>query len=71
MSGGKGMKDFPSQVKMEALRLYQEEGRTQSGIMEILGVSHKTQIQVWLRKYRESMGRWCWKQVNAIVYKAN
>ena len=53
MSGIKGMKDYPPKVKLEAVRLFLEEGKTQTEIMEILGVRHQTQIQSWLRKYRE------------------
>ena len=38
MSGKKGMKHYPAEMKMEAVRLFYEEGKTRAEITQILGV---------------------------------
>ncbi len=39
MSGKKGMKPYPKAVKLEAVRLFYEEGLTRQETVENLGVS--------------------------------
>lgn len=53
MSGKKGMKDYPARIKLEAVRLFLEEGKTKREILELMGIKNKTQIEVWVRKYQE------------------
>jgi transposase len=53
MSGEKGMKDYPVEVKLEALRLFEEEGKTYQAIMERLGINDTDRVYVWLAKYRK------------------
>jgi transposase-like protein len=53
MTGKKGMKDYPVEVKLEAIRLFLEEGKTRRAIIEELGVNHVKRISDWLRKYRK------------------
>ena len=52
MSGKKGMKDYPAEVKLEAVRLFLEEGKTRRAIMEELGINDVKRISKWLAKYR-------------------
>jgi len=51
MSGKKGMKPYPKAVKLEAVRLFYEEGLTRQETAEKLGVS-KGRVETWLRIYR-------------------
>ncbi len=51
MAGKKGMKPYPKSVKLEAVRLFYEEGLTRQEAAERLGVS-KGRIETWLRIYR-------------------
>jgi len=52
MSGKKGMKPYPKSVKLEAIRLFYEEGLTRREIEERLGLS-KGRVKAWLRIYRK------------------
>ena len=51
MSGKKGMKPYPKAVKLEAIRLFYEEGLTRREIREKLGLT-KGRVKAWLRVYR-------------------
>jgi len=53
MSGKKGMKDYPAEVKLEAVRLFLEEGQTRRAIIEELGIKDVKRISKWLAKYRK------------------
>jgi transposase-like protein len=52
MSGKKGMKDYPAEVKLEAVRLFLEEGKTRRAIIEELGIKDVKRVSKWLAKYR-------------------
>ena len=52
MSGRKGMKHYPLATKLEAVRLYQEEGKSPREITELLGIHDPKRIGIWLRTYR-------------------
>jgi len=39
MSGNKGLKAYPMQVNLEAVRLFFEEGKTRAEITKVLGLS--------------------------------
>ena len=52
MSGKKGMKHYPLVTKLEAIRLYQEEGKSQKEISALLGIQDPDRIRKWLRAYR-------------------
>jgi len=52
MSGKKGMKKYPTETKLEAVRLFYEEGKTQAEIGTLLGLAHKERVEVWVRQYR-------------------
>jgi transposase len=52
MTGKKGQVHYSLETKMEAIRLYEEEGFSQSMITEKLGIRDPGRVQVWLRQYR-------------------
>ena len=52
MSGKKGMRHYPVATKLEAIRLYQEEGKTKKEIMERLGLRDASLVKKWMRLYR-------------------
>lgn len=51
MSGKKGMKHYPLEVKLEAVRLFLEVGLTKAEIRERLGLT-KGRVKIWVRQYR-------------------
>jgi len=52
MSGKKGMKEYPLSVKVQAVRMFLEEGKTKAEIREILGLT-EGRVKVWVRRYRD------------------
>lgn len=52
MSGQKGMKKYPTETKLEAVRLFYEEGKTHAEIANLMGLAHKERVEVWVRQYR-------------------
>lgn len=52
MSGKKGMKHYPAEMKLEAVRLFYEEGKTGSEITQALGVRSENRVEAWVRQYR-------------------
>jgi len=52
MSGRKGMKKYPAELKLEAMRLFYEEGKTRAEITRILDVRDPQRVKAWLKQYR-------------------
>lgn len=52
MAGKKGMKHYPLELKVEAIRLFYEEGKTRKEITQALGVRDPERVKKWLRQYR-------------------
>lgn len=52
MSGKKGMKQYKAEVKLEAVRMYLEEGKTQAEIAKLLGLSSAKRVKAWVSQYR-------------------
>ena len=52
MAGKKGMKRYGIEVKVEAVRLFFEEGKTRRWIAEHLGLSHQRRVEAWVSIYR-------------------
>ena len=52
MSGKKGMKHYPKEVKLEAVRMFFEEGMTRAEITAALQLRRKGRVKVWVRQYR-------------------
>jgi len=53
MVGKKGMKRYSREVKLEAVRLYEEEGKSQAEIIEELGINNVRRVKQWLHAYRQ------------------
>ena|SRR6266702_1982369 len=52
MSGKKGMRKYPVELKLEAVRLYYEEGKTRAEITELLGIGNAYAVKEWGQLYR-------------------
>ena len=52
MSGKPGMQHYPAEVKLEAVRLFYEEGKTRAEITETLGLRSAGRVETWVRQYR-------------------
>jgi transposase-like protein len=52
MAGKKGMKHYPLAMKLEAVRLHQEEGKSYQEITKLLGIADRKRVEKWLREYR-------------------
>jgi transposase-like protein len=52
MAGKKGMVHYPIEVKLEAVRMFLEEGRTRAEITEILGLRSAGRVKTWVSQYR-------------------
>ena len=52
MSGKQGMKHYPAEKKLEAVRQFYEEGKTRSEIAKALGVGDPNRVKAWLKQYR-------------------
>jgi len=53
MARKKGSKDYPLELKIEAIRLWEEEGLPQKEITDILGIRDPKRVKNWLRIYRK------------------
>ena len=80
MAGKKGMKHYPLEQKLEAMRMFYEEGRTRKEITEALDIRDRHRVKKWLRQYRREgedafrrkrgrPGRWP-KKENTAAYIA-
>lgn len=58
MSGKKGMKTYPIEIKLEAMRLYYEEGKTQAEITKLLGIRNAYAVKDWGQRYRRERCKW-------------
>jgi transposase len=52
MTGKKGQVHYSIETKLEAIRLFEEEGLPQAEIITRLGIRDPNRVQVWLRQYR-------------------
>jgi len=52
MSGKKGMKPYPVELKLEAIRLYYEEGKTRAEVTALLGIGNPYAVKAWGQLYR-------------------
>ena len=52
MSGKKGMKAYPVALKLEAMRLYYEEGKTRAEVTKLLGIRDPHAVKAWGKKHR-------------------
>lgn len=47
------MRRYSVAVKLEAVRLFYEEGKTRAEITELLGIRDAGRVKIWLRQYRQ------------------
>ena len=52
MAGKKGSTHYPLAIKLEAVRLFLEEGRTRAEITKLLGLRSKKRVEAWVSQYR-------------------
>ena len=52
MAGKKGMKHYPREIKLEAVRLFFEEGMTKREITQALNIRSEGRVKIWIRQYR-------------------
>ena len=52
MSGRKGIGHYRLEVKLEAVRLFYEEGKTRQEISDALGLTSGECVERWARRYR-------------------
>ncbi len=52
MTGKKGSTHYPLAIKLEAVRLFLEEGKTRAEITKMLGLRSKQRVEAWVRQYR-------------------
>jgi transposase len=52
MSGRKGIGHYPIEIKLEAIRLYYEEGKSRREISDTLGLTSGECVERWVRRYR-------------------
>ena len=52
MAGEKGSKHYSLELKLEATRMFYEEGKTRKEITEALGIRDRNRVMKWLRQYR-------------------
>lgn len=53
MARKKGSKDYPVEVKREAIRLFFEEGWTQAEITKQLAIQDPNRVKNWIWRYRK------------------
>ena len=53
MAGKKGMKHYPVETKVEAVRLYEQEGKSCHEIADLLEIRSHKRVEKWMKDYRE------------------
>jgi len=54
MSGKKGMKQYPPATKLEAVRMYQEQGKSYKEITKNLHIADPERVRKWMKEYRRN-----------------
>lgn len=52
MAGKKGMRRYPVEIRIKAVKMFFEEGYCKKDIMSAFGIKSKTQLQGWFRRFR-------------------
>lgn len=52
MSGKKGMKNYPTSIKEQAIRMHFEDGLSRKEITTILGIADEQRVNKWCIIYR-------------------
>ena len=51
MAGKKGMRHYPREIKLEAIRMFFEGGMTRAEITKALGLRSEDRVKAWVRQY--------------------
>jgi transposase len=52
MTGKKGSVHYPIETKLEAVRLFLEEGKTRAEVTQILSLRSPGRVEKWVRQFR-------------------
>ena len=52
MAGSKGSTHYSATIKLQAVEMYLEQGRTYAAIAAALGIRHAKRIEAWVHDYR-------------------
>lgn len=52
MSGKKGMVHYSKEIKLQAVRMFLEQSKTQAEIAQELKLPRKQLVEAWVRRYR-------------------
>lgn len=52
MAGQKGMKRYPIEIKVRAVKMFFEEGYCRKDILTALDIKNDTQLEDWFRRFR-------------------
>lgn len=52
MTGKKGMRAYAVEMKLEAVRLFFEDGKTRAEIVKVLGLPSEALVKEWMQSYR-------------------
>ena len=52
MAGKKGMKYYAVEMKLAAVRMFYEEGKSRAEITATLGIRDPHRVKMWLKQYR-------------------
>ena len=52
MAGKKGMTHYPRDLKLKAIQMFYEDGKTQKEITNTLGIRSPGRVKRWLQQYR-------------------
>ena len=52
MAGKQGMKHYEVEVKLEAVRLFLEEGKSRAEIAQLLGLRSAGRVKAWVSQHR-------------------
>jgi transposase-like protein len=52
MAGEKGMRRYSLETKVEAVKMFFEEGYRKRDILAALGIKNDTQLEEWFRRFR-------------------
>lgn len=53
MAGKKGMREYPIEIKLAAVKAHLEEGITTDNVLNLFNINNRTQLQNWCAKYRD------------------
>ena len=52
MAGQKGMRRYPVEIRVKAIKMFFEEGYRKKDILDALSIKNDTQLEGWFRQFR-------------------